>query len=169
MDTLKGYIVDVPDFPKKGVLFKDITPLLEDPKAFHSLIQTMGQHIPKSVTKLVGVESRGFILASALAFHMGKGLVLCRKPGKLPREKHAESYDLEYGTDSLELHKSSLSAHDQVLIVDDVLATGGTAAAVAQLCEKSNAHVEGFLFLMEIGFLKGSTKLKQPVQSLFTF
>ena len=166
MIEIKNYIKDVPNFPKAGVLFKDITPLLADAEAFQALCRHFKERLPKGTTKLVSVESRGFILGAALAQHCGCGIVLVRKPGKLPRETHRETYSLEYGEDSLEIHKDDLGDKDSVTIIDDVLATGGTAAATEKLCEKLGAKILGSLFLMEIDFLKGRQKLKYSVDSL---
>ena len=167
VDQLKTIIRDIPDFPKPGILFKDITPALSDPKAFKALVEHFAQRIPPGTTKLVAVESRGFLLGAALALRCELGLIIARKPGKLPWKTVKAHYQLEYGTDSLEMHEDSLLSHDKVLIVDDVLATGGTAQAVHDLCEKLGAQVLGGLFLMEIPFLKGRHKFKAPVQSLF--
>ncbi|NCN40968.1 adenine phosphoribosyltransferase [bacterium] len=164
------YVKDVVNFPREGIVFKDITPLLENPEAFHSLILEMAEFVSPEVTKIVSVESRGFILGAALAFHCKKGLVLCRKPGKLPGDTHSETYQLEYGQDSLEVHKTSLSKEDKVLIVDDVLATGGTAAAASHLCEKAGAKVLGLQFLIELDFLNGRQKLSDyKIKSLLKF
>jgi adenine phosphoribosyltransferase len=169
-DQFKELIIDVPNFPREGIVFKDITPLLETPHAFKQLITQMAAEIPKEVTKIVSIESRGFLLGSALAFASDKGLVLCRKPGKLPRETFSGTYQLEYGQDSLELHKASISKGDHVLIVDDVLATGGTAEAAVKLCESAGAKVSALSFLMELEFLGGSSRLKKyPVNSFLKF
>ena len=167
VNELKKIIRDIPDFPKPGILFKDITPALSDPKAFKALVEHFAARIPPGTTKLVAVESRGFLLGSALALRCELGLIIARKPGKLPWKTVKAHYQLEYGTDSLEMHEDSLLSHDKVLIVDDVLATGGTAQAVYDLCEKLGAEVLGGLFLMEIPFLQGRKKFKAPVQSLF--
>lgn len=158
-EKLKEFILDVPNFPREGIVFKDITPLLESPEAFRELIDQMKQLIPQDVTKIVSIESRGFVLGAALAYSSGRGLVLCRKPGKLPRETYSATYQLEYGQDSLEIHKTALNKDDKVFIVDDVLATGGTAQATIQLCENSGAKVSGLCFLAEISFLNGRQKL----------
>lgn len=166
IDDISKYIKDVPNFPKEGVLFKDITPLLENSKAFQSLIQHFVESMNDlSVTKIVAVESRGFILGAAIVQHMNLPLVLARKPGKLPRETSSYSYDLEYGQDTIEIHKSALTAEDKVVIVDDVLATGGTAHAVQQICINLGAEVLGHRFLMEIEDLKGWEKLSGSVHS----
>lgn len=167
VEQLKQIIRDIPDFPKPGILFKDITPALSDPKAFKALVEHFAERIPQGTTKLVAIESRGFILGAALALRCELGLVIARKPGKLPWKTVTASYQLEYGKDTLEMHEDALMTHDKVLIVDDVLATGGTAQAVHDLCEKLGAEVLGGLFLMEIPFLKGREKFKGSVQSLF--
>jgi adenine phosphoribosyltransferase len=156
----------VPNFPKPGVAFKDITPILENAKAFQGLIARLAERVHPSTQKLVAIESRGFILGSAVAQQLGCGLVIVRKPGKLPGETVRESYSLEYGTDAIEVHKSSLAAGDKVTIIDDVLATGGTAAAAERLCKRLGAQVLGSVFFIELGFLSGRKKLSAPVESL---
>lgn len=161
-------IRDVPDFPKPGILFKDITPVLSDPKAFHALTKHLAQLVPSHTTKLAAVESRGFLLGSALAMHLGLGLVLIRKPGKLPYSTFSHSYDLEYGQDTLQIHVDALKDEDHVCIVDDVLATGGTASAAEVLCLETGATVAGFAFLMELAFLNGRQRLKAETRSLLT-
>ena len=166
LTELNEYIPTVADFPKPGIQFKDMTPLLENPKAFSSLVEHLEQACPKECTKLVGIESRGFILGAALAQKMHIGLVLVRKPGKLPRDTVKESYELEYGTDELQMHKGAIGPSDKVVIVDDVLATGGTASAAERLCESQGAQVLKHLFLMEIEVLKGNKKLKAESQAL---
>ena len=167
--TLRRLTLDVPDFPKPGIVFKDITPVLEDPDAFKEVIDAIAAHWEgQGITRLVGIESRGFIFGSALAYAMGLGLTLVRKPGKLPRETRSVSYELEYGTDNLELHVDAVGPDDTVLIVDDVLATGGTAAAVCELITSTGARVGGLAFALELGFLPGRAKLPQgsQIQSL---
>lgn len=166
IDQISRLIKTVPNFPKPGVSFKDITPILENSEAFLSLSKIMAECIFKPTDKLIAIESRGFILGAAVAQHCGCGLVLVRKPGKLPRETVRESYALEYGTDTLEVHKDSLKPGDRVTIVDDVLATGGTAAAVEKLCLQLGAQVLGSVILMEIEALKGRAKLQSPLVSL---
>lgn len=166
---LQALIRDVPDFPKPGILFKDITPLLSDSRAFHALAEHMAALIPKGTTKLAAIESRGFILGSAVAMKLGIGMVLIRKPGKLPYATLSHSYALEYGKDTLQIHVDAVGTGDQVCIVDDVLATGGTAAAAEILCVETGAKVSGFALLMELGFLNGRAKLKAPVSTLITF
>ena len=167
VDQLKEIIRDIPDFPKPGILFKDITPALSDPKAFRALVEHFADRIPRGTTKLVAIESRGFFFFFSLVYRCDIGLIIARKPGKLPWKTVKAHYQLEYGTDSLEMHEDSLLSHDKVLIVDDVLATGGTAQAVHDLCTKLGAEVLGGLFLMEIPFLEGRKRFKAPVQSLF--
>jgi adenine phosphoribosyltransferase len=160
MDLTK-YIRDVPDFPKKGILFKDITTLLKDKEAFRESIRLLAEHFrSRKVDIILGIESRGFIFGAALAYELGTGLVLVRKPGKLPAATEKVEYQLEYGNDSLEIHRDALHAGQNVLIIDDLLATGGTSAAVAQLVEALDARVTGFGFVIELTFLKGREKLK---------
>lgn len=157
---LESYIRDIPDFPKEGVLFKDITPLLADPAAFHETIDRLAEgYASEGVTKVLGAEARGFILGGALAYRLGAGFVPARKPGKLPWNTTKATYDLEYGTDTLEMHDDAITLADVVLIIDDVLATGGTAAAKAELVRSTGATVAGFAFLMELDFLHGREKL----------
>jgi adenine phosphoribosyltransferase len=166
MQEIQRLIRDVPDFPKAGIVFKDITPVLENAEAFRSLAQHLAEKVHPQVDKLVAIESRGFILGAAVAQHINAGLVIVRKPGKLPRETVRENYALEYGTDSLEVHKDALKPGDRIVILDDVLATGGTAAATEKLCERLGAQVLGSVFLMELVFLKGRDRLKNPNISL---
>ncbi|MFT6399932.1 MAG: adenine phosphoribosyltransferase [Bradymonadia bacterium] len=159
-DTLKSLILDVPGFPAPPVVFKDITPLLQDGGAFNALIEHwVERYKGEAVTQVVGIESRGFIFGAALAARMGVGLTLIRKPGKLPRETVSREYALEYGTDVLHIHKDALTPDDRVLIIDDVLATGGTAAAAIELVSASGATVVETTFLMELDFLGGLAKL----------
>ena len=166
IDQIHRLIRTVPDFPKPGIQFKDITPILENSEAFLSLAQILADQVVQQTNKLVAIESRGFILGAAVAQHCQCGLVLVRKPGKLPRETVRESYELEYGTDSLEMHKDALKPGDRITIIDDVLATGGTASAVEKLCLRLGAQVLGSVFLMEIEALKGRAKLTSPSVSL---
>lgn len=169
LEELKSEIRDVPDFPKPGVVFKDITPLIGRGQSLRSLIEYMARLVPSSTTKLACVESRGFILGSALASHLGLGMALIRKPGKLPGSTFSKAYSLEYGMDALHILTDSLSSTDRVCIVDDVLATGGTASAAEALCLEAGACVSGFAFMIELSFLKGRGQLKYPVQSLFQY
>ena len=157
---LVGYIRDIPDFPQKGIVFKDITPLLANAEAFRRAVDTIAAEFSdQSVSKVVGAEARGFIFGGALAYVLGAGFVPARKPGKLPWNTTRAEYDLEYGTDALEVHADALGPDDVVLIVDDVLATGGTAAAKCQLAMSTGARVAGFAFLIELDFLRGREKL----------
>lgn len=165
IDEISDLIRSVPDFPKPGVTFKDITPVLEDPKAFQSLAKHFADSIPAGTTKLLAIESRGFILGAAVAQHLDVGVVLVRKPGKLPRQTHRYSYDLEYGSDTLEIHQDAVSKDDKVTIIDDVLATGGTAHATETLCKQTGAEVLCSRFLMEIEVLNGGDKLSMPYHS----
>ena len=159
---LASYIRDIPDWPKEGVVFKDITPLLASPKGFHDAIDALAEQFADAgVTKVMGAEARGFIFGGALAYKLGAGFVPARKPGKLPWNTTSVTYELEYGTDSLEVHADALLADDVVLIVDDVLATGGTAAAKAQLVQQVGGTVAGFAFLIELDFFHGRNKLPE--------
>src|SRR5580692_6413861 len=160
MDHLKSLIREVPDFPKAGVLFYDITTLLKDPKGLHELIDALGAgYAGKGIDKVIGIEARGFIFAPAVAYALNAGFVPVRKPKKLPALTERVEYDLEYGTDILEIHKDAIEPGQKVLIVDDVLATGGTAKAVAQLIERLGGNVVGLSFVLELDFLKGRDKL----------
>lgn len=171
MEKLKKIIRDIPDFPKKGIIFKDITTLLRDPVSFQRAVDLLGhRYIDKSIDLVVGVEARGFIIGAALAYKLGAGIVLVRKPGKLPYKTHKASYELEYGTDELEIHQDAISKGQRVLIADDLLATGGTASAVIKLIEKLGGTIEECAFLIELDSLKGREKLKpHNVFSLINF
>jgi adenine phosphoribosyltransferase len=150
-------IRDVPDYPKPGVMFKDITPLLADPVAMAAVVDELaGLH---QVDKIVGIEARGFILAAPVAYRAGAGFVPVRKKGKLPAETLEQSYDLEYGSATIEIHRDAFAPGERVLIVDDVLATGGTAKATVELVERAGARVAGIAVLMELAFLKGRERL----------
>jgi adenine phosphoribosyltransferase len=164
-------IRDVPDFPKPGIVFKDITPLLLDPSAFRQAVELMAAPFGGSrVTRVVSIESRGFLLGGPIALALSAGLVPMRKPGKLPAERGRVEYALEYGTDALEMHRDALSATDRVLIVDDVLATGGTAEAAAKLVRAHGGEVVGFTFLIELDFLKGRERLRgERVEALLHY
>ena len=160
MDTLKKLIREVPDFPKPGILFYDITTLLRDSAGLRGVIDAFCDHYRHDkVDMVLGIEARGFIFAPALAYALGSGFVPVRKPKKLPSETLRVSYDLEYGTDSLEMHKDAVVGGSRVLIIDDLLATGGTAAAVARLVEQAGATVAGLGFAIELSFLPGRAKL----------
>jgi len=159
IDRFKEVIIDVPDFPKPGIVFKDLTPCFSNPEAFEFLINSLSEQVPNSCTHIVGIESRGFIMASAIALKLSLPLVLVRKPGKLPRKVYSYKYQLEYGEDELQLHQEDLSKDSKVVIVDDILATGGTANAAEILCKTAAAEVLRHLFVLEIDALKGSGKL----------
>lgn len=168
---LESYIRDVPDFPTPGIVFKDLTPLLGSPEAFRGAVDALVAHAATlgTVDKVVGIEARGFIFGAAAAYQMGVGLVPVRKPGKLPSETVIETYELEYGTDSLEVHKDAVTPGEAVYVIDDVLATGGTAAATCRLVEALDGRVVGLGFVVELGFLKGRAKLADhEVSSLVT-
>ena len=172
-DSLRRLILsrirDVPDYPKPGVLFKDITPLLADPAAFAATVAGLAEGYEAVVDKVAGIEARGFILAAPVACTLGAGFVPVRKQGKLPGPSYAQTYDLEYGTATIELHQDAFSPGERVLIVDDVLATGGTAAATAELVRRCGATVEAVVVLLELGFLDGRAALNGlPVRALVT-
>ncbi len=161
INKIKNAIRDVPDFPKEGILFKDITPLLNDNHLFKKTIDILAEDITMyNIDYIAGIESRGFIFASALAIKLEKGFVPIRKPGKLPYKTYQESYALEYGTDSLEIHQDAIPEGASVVLVDDLLATGGTALAAVKLLEQCSAKIELVQFLIELTFLKGNSKLK---------
>jgi adenine phosphoribosyltransferase len=158
---LRSLIRDVPDFPQKGIVFKDITPLLADEVGFSSVIDMIVVHYGRgNVDKVVGIEARGFILASPVAYHFGAGFVPVRKADKLPWETESQEYELEYGKETLQIHKDAFSPGERVLIVDDVLATGGTARATAELVERLGGKVIGIACLIELSFLKGREQIQ---------
>jgi adenine phosphoribosyltransferase len=160
MNHLKSLIREVPDFPKHGILFYDITTLLKDAAGLHSLIDELGAgYSDQRIDKVVGIEARGFIFAPAVAYALNAGFIPVRKPKKLPAAVERVEYQLEYGTDALEIHRDAVDPGENVLIVDDVLATGGTAAAVTKLVEKLGGKVVGLGFVIELDFLKGREKL----------
>ncbi len=160
MDDLKKLIREVPDFPKPGILFYDITTLLKDKCGFHSVIDGLQQHYAQAQVDIVlGIEARGFIFAPALAYALCAGFVPVRKPKKLPAECVRVTYDLEYGSDTLEMHKDAIGHGSRVLIVDDLLATGGTAAATARMVREAGGSVVGAAFVVELKFLKGRSRL----------
>ncbi|MGH2636998.1 MAG: adenine phosphoribosyltransferase [Actinomycetota bacterium] len=161
LDQLRALVRDVPDFPQEGIVFKDITPLLADELAFSTVIDLIVVHFGRgNVDKVVGIEARGFILASPVAYHFSAGFIPVRKKDKLPWDTEAAEYALEYGTATLEIHRDAVTPGERVLIVDDVLATGGTARAAAQLVERIGGKVVGISTLIELGFLNGRDKLK---------
>ncbi|MDX1387964.1 MAG: adenine phosphoribosyltransferase [Acidobacteriota bacterium] len=157
---LKKTIREVPDFPKPGINFYDLTTLFLNPEAFRSAVDRMVERYRgEKLTAIVGIESRGFVLGSVMALELGVGMVLARKPGKLPADTEKEDYELEYGQATLEIHRDAVGPEDRVLVVDDLLATGGTAAASGRLVERLGARVEGYAFLVELSFLKGREQL----------
>ncbi|MDX8388407.1 MAG: adenine phosphoribosyltransferase [Ghiorsea sp.] len=168
--NLRNYIRNIPDFPKKGINFKDISPLLANGEAFSACTSELACHMPENIDAIVGIESRGFLFGAALAQQTGVGFVPIRKPGKLPAETHAIEYELEYGTDTLEIHRDALGQGQRVVVIDDLLATGGTAAATVKLVEKLGAKVEACLFVVELDFLEGRTKLgSTPTHSILHY
>ncbi len=171
MDALKKVIREVPDYPKKGILFYDITTLVKDPKAFAQALDAMCQrYIGQEIDAVVGVESRGFIFGAAMAYRMGTGFIMIRKPGKLPADVISETYALEYGEDTIEMHRDAVGKGQKVLVVDDLLATGGTAAAACKLIEKAGGEVAECCFMIELNFLDGRKKLAgQKVFSLLQY
>ncbi|MBP1729307.1 MAG: apt [Deltaproteobacteria bacterium] len=171
MQELKDIIRDVSDFPKKGIVFKDITTLLGDAKSYQQMIDLMShRYIGKKIDKVVGVEARGFIIGAALAYKLGAGVVLVRKPGKLPFSTFKKTYDLEYGTDTLEIHTDAIKPGENILIADDVLATGGTMGAVVDMVQNLGGNLYECCFMAELEFLHGRKKLPDgKVFSLLKF
>jgi adenine phosphoribosyltransferase len=171
MDDLKAHIRQIPDFPKPGILFYDITTLLQHPLALRMTVDRfVWLFAEKRIQKVVGIESRGFMFAPIVAYDLNAGFVPVRKPGKLPAEKVRETYDLEYGNDTLEMHRDAIQPGEQVLIIDDVVATGGTAAATARMVESLGGVVAGFGFIIELTFLDGRKKLgEHQVASLIQY
>jgi len=160
MDDLKKMIREIPDYPKPGILFYDLTTLLQDPKGFHALVDRLCEHYNgKKVDVVAGIEARGFIFGPALAYRMGAGFVPVRKPKKLPWKTASVTYQLEYGSDALEVHQDAVQPGQRVLICDDLLATGGTAAAAVKLVKQLGGDVAGAAFAVELSFLSGRTKL----------
>ena len=168
--NLCDYIRDIPDFPKPGIVFKDISPLLADGGAFSASVSQLACLIPQETDVIVGIEARGFIFGAALAAKLGIGFVPVRKPGKLPGEVHSIEYELEYGFDVLEIHRDALSEGHKIVIVDDLLATGGTARATVDLVRQLGAEVAACLFVIELGFLGGSDLLSDvPIHTLISY
>jgi adenine phosphoribosyltransferase len=159
MDDLKRFIREVPDFPKPGILFYDITTLLKDPRALRMTVDRFVWQFEKRVDKVVGMESRGFMFGPIVAYNLNAGFVPVRKPGKLPAPAVRQAYDLEYGSDALEMHRDAVEPGERVLIVDDLVATGGTALASARLVEELGGVVAGLGFVIELTFLEGRKKL----------
>ena len=172
MEHIKAAIRTIPDFPKPGIQFLDITPLLADGERFREIIDLLkDRHADSGIDMVVGIEARGFIFASALAYALGAGTCLVRKPGKLPHTVHQQTYELEYGTDAVEIHSDAFQPGQKILIIDDVLATGGTVAATVELIQNNFAvEIVEIDFLIELGFLNGRQKLPDlPVQALITY
>ncbi len=168
--NIEDYIRNVKDFPYPGIVFKDITPLLADAQALQNTVKALLEIVPSEVDKVVGIESRGFFFGTLLAEHLEAGFVPVRKPGKLPYKTFTETYQLEYGTDSLSMHIDAIKPGEKVLIHDDVLATGGTASAALKLVEKAGGEVVMLNFLIELSFLNGRDKLKNhKITSLVTY
>jgi adenine phosphoribosyltransferase len=158
--ALERLVIDVPDFPQPGIVFKDITPALADPEGLRLVVDALAAPWQgKGITHVVGIESRGFLFASPVAMALGAGVTLVRKPGKLPRATRSVSYALEYGTDTLEIHADALGPDAVALIIDDVLATGGTASATGELVSGTGASLVGYAFALELDFLQGRTRL----------
>ncbi len=171
MEELKKIIRDIPDFPKEGIMFKDITTLLSDARSFHRMVDLIAhRYVGQKIDKIVGVEARGFVLGSALAYKLGAGVTLVRKPGKLPSVVRQVTYDLEYGADTLEIHEDAFETGDKIIIADDLLATGGTVSAVVTLVEELGAEIVECAFMAELDFLEGRKKLPEgKVFSLLHF
>jgi adenine phosphoribosyltransferase len=170
-ERLRAFIRDVPDFPKPGIQFKDITPLLQNPDALRKAIELLAApFVDADVAHVVGVESRGFIFGPPVALALNAGFTIARKPGKLPWKTEIEHYELEYGTDAIEMHADAVAPGSNVLMIDDVIATGGTAGATAALVERMGAHVVGCAFLIELSFLDGRKRLPQvPIESVLVY
>ena len=165
---LKKYIRSIQDYPKKGILFRDITTLIKDPKAFKECVNQMSNILNElALDKIASIESRGFIFASPLSYNLSKSNILLRKKNKLPAEKYSVDFELEYGTSTLEIHKDSIEPNDKVIIVDDLIATGGTAEAAAKLIEKSGGKVEGFMFVINLFDLGGKKLLEKKGYKTF--
>ena len=171
IERIRGAIRDVPDFPKPGIIFKDITPVLNDPELFRGVVDTLAaRYAPMNIQRIAAVESRGFIFGAPLAAQIGAGLVPLRKFGKLPHDTVAETYDLEYGTETLEIHTDAVRAGERVVVVDDLLATGGTAAAAIKLITKAGGSVVELAFLVELVFLNGRSKIDGvPVYTMIRY
>ena len=171
LSDLKKIIRQVPDYPKPGINFFDLTTLFQDARAFGSAVERMvGRFRGQPIDALAGIEARGFVLASAMAYALGVGLVLVRKAGKLPGETEGETYQLEYGEARIEVHRDAIQPDQRIVVVDDLLATGGTAAAAGRLVERLGGRLEGYAFMVELGFLSGSASLgDSPVFSLINY
>ncbi|MGB9691230.1 MAG: adenine phosphoribosyltransferase [Candidatus Sumerlaeaceae bacterium] len=171
MVNLKDYIRDIPDFPKPGIVFKDITPLLKSAEAFRATVDRLAERYKgKAITQVVAIESRGFLFGAALAYAIGAGVVPVRKVGKLPAATFRESYELEYGTDSVEIHQDAITPQDKVIVLDDVIATGGTLAAACRLVRGSGGSIHEAATIIELTFLNGREKLGDvPFHSLLSY
>lgn len=171
LEEIERHIRTVPDYPKPGISFKDITPLIEDGAALHAAVDALAQLVePLEYDRILSAEARGFVFGTALAYRVQKGLILARKPNKLPRDTISAAYDLEYGTDALEAHIDSILPGTRVLVIDDLLATGGTARAMCELVEDAGGIVAGTVFLIELSYLNGREKLSPyEVVSLITY
>ena len=170
MIDLRMRVRDIPDFPKPGIVFKDITPLLADREAFRATIDRFVDRFRGHVDTVLGIESRGFLIGAAVAYGLGTGVALVRKPGKLPSQTYAARYELEYGSDSLEIHHDAFAGHRRVLVIDDLLATGGTASAAVELAERCGGEVVACAFVIELAFLKGRQRLAgREVLSLLVY
>ncbi|MGA3166950.1 MAG: adenine phosphoribosyltransferase [Terriglobia bacterium] len=171
MIDLKKLIREIPDYPKPGILFYDITTLLKDPVGLHWVVDILANsYLPQKIDQVIGIEARGFIFAPMVAYRLNAGFVPARKPNKLPAERAKASYNLEYGTDAVEIHRDAIHPGQEALIIDDLLATGGTAAATARLVESLGGHVAGMGFVIELEDLKGREKLSQyQIQSVLKY
>lgn len=170
-EYLKSTIRSIPDFPKKGIVFRDITTLLKDPEAMKQVVDLFyNEYKDKNISKVVSVESRGFIFGGALAYRLGAGFLPIRKKGKLPAETIQQEYELEYGTDSMEIHADAMQPGDRIIVHDDLLATGGTIEAACKLVERLQGEIVGLSFLIELAFLNGRERIgKYPIQTLITY
>jgi adenine phosphoribosyltransferase len=169
-EALKAWIRDVPDFPKPGILFRDLTPLLQDPKALGGAVDALVEPLRGlGIDRVLGIESRGFLFGAPVAIALDAGLGLVRKEGKLPSERLRQSYDLEYGTDAVEMHIDAVEEGQRVVVVDDLIATGGTAAAAVALAQQAGAEVVGCSFLVELGFLEGRERLDVPCRAVVRY
>jgi adenine phosphoribosyltransferase len=170
LQELKTHIRDIPDFPKPGIVFKDITPLIGSGPALAEVVERIAERYRGAVDTVLGIESRGFIVGAPVAHRLGLGLTLVRKPGKLPHHTYTASYQLEYGSDSLQIHQDAFATKSRVLIVDDLLATGGTTSAAIELVRRLGGEVVACAFIIELSFLKGRQRLQAPdVFSLITY
>lgn len=168
--NLKDYILDVPNFPKEGIIFKDITPILEEPKAFDYVIDELVKMVDKIQPDVIlGIESRGFIFAAPLAIKTKKPFIIARKPNKLPRDVVSENYDLEYGTSSIQIHKGAIKKNQKVLIIDDVVATGGTVNAVEKIISKEGGICVGSCFVVNLVFLESEKLIQSPIYSIVEY